>query len=284
MAQKIVYRFKENKPPCTKTDDQKECPPRKFKVSSPFVSKLRLLVFNPKLKDAIRWTLDGKAIVIPNEETFKSCILNNETNMFKTKNFTSFVRQLNLYGFRKMPWGKNQPARNLTFEHLYFRRDRPDLMHLVHRTCMTKKQKNHEVTKENEGHFQILDENDDLLDFDPPLKCLEQLVRNQQDGETDDSVSSTLANVISDPLLLETSSDSSLFDEHDYALPSSLLTYPRNTFDEKSTYQFLHETFMNEKEAIQTLLSLKSVKPLMTDYDALRTLAEVSSSIGNIPD
>ena len=67
-----------------------------------FPEKLWELVNDPTC-DVIEWNRDGKSLVIPNVQNFITEILNNPSKpIFKTKNFASFVRQLNLYGFRKI--------------------------------------------------------------------------------------------------------------------------------------------------------------------------------------
>lgn len=116
--------------------------PVKGKPLSPFISKLKLLLSEEKYRRAIRWSENGAAILITDGETFKRQVLDESAEMFKTRNFTSFVRQLNLYGFRKVPVnGKSDPSKNMEFEHAHFKRDKPELMHLVHRTCSSRKKK-----------------------------------------------------------------------------------------------------------------------------------------------
>lgn len=133
-------------------------PSTKVKPLSPFVSKLKLLLSDPKYQDAIRWSGNGDAIVIFDADTFKRVILDKTAEMFKTKNFTSFVRQLNLYGFRKVPTnGKSDPNKNMKFEHPHFVQHKPQMMHLVQRTCSSsKKRKTAEVldqfSNEREEH------------------------------------------------------------------------------------------------------------------------------------
>jgi hypothetical protein len=119
----------------------------KLKPLSPFVSKLKVLLSDRKYQDAIRWSSNGEAIVIFDADTFKRIVLDKTAEMFKTKNFTSFVRQLNLYGFRKVPTnGKSDPNKNMKFEHPHFVQSKPQVMHLVQRTCSSgKKRKTGEI-------------------------------------------------------------------------------------------------------------------------------------------
>lgn len=71
-----------------------------------FLAKLWRLLNNPT-KKSIFWDTEGEAIVI-NPHLFEREILTpgphalGNTDTFKTTNFSSFIRQLNLYGFRKV--------------------------------------------------------------------------------------------------------------------------------------------------------------------------------------
>uniref|UniRef100_A0A3Q3FTM8 HSF-type DNA-binding domain-containing protein n=1 Tax=Labrus bergylta TaxID=56723 RepID=A0A3Q3FTM8_9LABR len=70
-----------------------------------FPAKLWRLVNNPE-NSSIRWDSHGEGILI-DKGLFEKQILSPSTipsynaDAFKTTNFSSFVRQLNLYGFRK---------------------------------------------------------------------------------------------------------------------------------------------------------------------------------------
>lgn len=117
-------------------------PSPKLRPLSPFVSKLKVLLSDDKYQNAIRWSGNGEAIVIFDADTFKRIVLDKSAEMFKTKNFTSFVRQLNLYGFRKVPTnGKSDPNKNMKFEHPHFVQSKPQRMHLVQRTCSSNKKR-----------------------------------------------------------------------------------------------------------------------------------------------
>ncbi|KAL9958563.1 hypothetical protein ACROYT_G035592 [Oculina patagonica] len=100
-----------------------------------FPEKLWWIVNNPKHEE-IHWNALGTGIVIPSIQRFVSEILNNPSSaLFKTKHFASFVRQLNLYGFRKVTeYPKRTPSSPLSFfskcefKHPYFRKGRRDLL------------------------------------------------------------------------------------------------------------------------------------------------------------
>lgn len=89
-----------------------------------FPQKLWELVNDQRLESAIRWTNDGHTFLVYENQLIKLC-LGKENNMFYTSQPKSFVRQLHLYGFRKI--NKHE------FKHENFRRDRPDLLCYIKR-------------------------------------------------------------------------------------------------------------------------------------------------------
>ena len=66
---------------------------------SPFVKKLRIILKDPVYKSLIFWNDKNYTLVILKPEEFSIKIL---PFFFKHCNFSSFVRQLNLYGFHKI--------------------------------------------------------------------------------------------------------------------------------------------------------------------------------------
>lgn len=65
----------------------------------PFLTKTYQLVEDPTVDDLISWNEDGSAFVVWRPAEFARDLL---PKFFKHNNFSSFVRQLNTYGFRKV--------------------------------------------------------------------------------------------------------------------------------------------------------------------------------------
>lgn len=76
------------------------------------------------------WTEDGKAFVVKDTAQFSREQL---PRFFKHSNFQSFVRQLNIYGFRKDP-AATSGSRDVVFRHDYFLQGREDLLDSIQRT------------------------------------------------------------------------------------------------------------------------------------------------------
>lgn len=68
-------------------------------IPTPFLTKTYQLVEDPSINDVVSWNDDGSSFVVWNPTVFARDLL---PRYFKHNNFSSFVRQLNTYGFRKV--------------------------------------------------------------------------------------------------------------------------------------------------------------------------------------
>ncbi|KAI2665074.1 Heat shock factor protein 5 [Labeo rohita] len=103
-----------------------------------FPAKLWRLINSPQ-NDSVFWSPNGESLIV-DQQRFEDELLSpvkEDAKLFKTSNFTSFIRQLNLYGFRKV---YDVPFRDRTrnlhqFHNPYFKQGRPEL--LVHMKRLT---------------------------------------------------------------------------------------------------------------------------------------------------
>ncbi|XP_027367462.1 heat stress transcription factor B-3-like [Abrus precatorius] len=72
---------------------------RKPNTPPPFLLKTYMLVEDPSTNDVVSWNGDGTTFVVLQPVEFARDLL---PTLFKHSNFSSFVRQLNTYGFRKV--------------------------------------------------------------------------------------------------------------------------------------------------------------------------------------
>lgn len=94
-----------------------------------FVGKLVEILNDMSNSNLISWNQSGTSFIVKDSETFSQVIL---PKYFKTNNFNSFVRQLNMYNFHKV---KNANSKGVKgedqiweFENENFIRDKPHLL------------------------------------------------------------------------------------------------------------------------------------------------------------
>ncbi|KAI9481295.1 MAG: hypothetical protein EXX96DRAFT_502878 [Benjaminiella poitrasii] len=101
-----------------------------------FLNKLYNMVDDSSTNELIRWSDDGLSFIVIRHEEFAKKVL---PRFFKHSNFSSFVRQLNMYGFHKVPHLQNGvlntagETERWEFSNPHFQRNQPDLLLLVTR-------------------------------------------------------------------------------------------------------------------------------------------------------
>ncbi|KAL8278580.1 hypothetical protein RQP46_009072 [Phenoliferia psychrophenolica] len=105
-----------------------------------FLNKLYSMVNDPDTNHLIRWSDDGDSFYVVSADRFGHDLL---PKFFKHSNFGSFQRQLNMYGFHKVPHlhqgvlqsDSDESNELLEFSNNNFAREQPDLL------CLIKRQK-----------------------------------------------------------------------------------------------------------------------------------------------
>lgn len=101
-----------------------------------FLTKLYNMVGDKASNNLIKWSDDGQSFIVVKHVEFAKEVL---PKFFKHNNFSSFVRQLNMYGFHKVPHlqqGVLMPdadSEQWEFSNPHFQKNQPDLLYLVSR-------------------------------------------------------------------------------------------------------------------------------------------------------
>ncbi|KAF9116807.1 stress-responsive transcription factor hsf1 [Mortierella sp. AM989] len=101
-----------------------------------FLTKLYNMVNDEASNNLIKWSDDGQSFLVLRHVDFAKEVL---PKFFKHNNFSSFVRQLNMYGFHKVPHLQqgvllpDSDSEQWEFSNPHFQKNQPDLLCLVSR-------------------------------------------------------------------------------------------------------------------------------------------------------
>ncbi|KAG9463755.1 hypothetical protein GDO78_021165 [Eleutherodactylus coqui] len=115
-----------------------------------FLMKLWAQVEDPSTSDVITWSVNGENFCILDEQRFSKEIL---PKYFKHNNLSSFIRQLNMYGFRKLMslesgLVKSDRGSYIEFQHPFFKRGKADLLENIKRKMSSVKSEDSHLTQE----------------------------------------------------------------------------------------------------------------------------------------
>lgn len=98
-----------------------------------FILKLWKMINDPQCDDLISWSENGQSFIIIDPPRFSQEL----SKYFKHNNLSSFIRQLNMYGFRKVATiensGLHPGTEDLHFYHSDFLRDQPEKLEAIKR-------------------------------------------------------------------------------------------------------------------------------------------------------
>ncbi|XP_076873979.1 heat shock factor protein 2 [Brachyhypopomus gauderio] len=116
-----------------------------------FLTKLWTLVEDSDTNEFICWSQEGNSFLVLNEQRFAKEIL---PKFFKHNNMASFVRQLNMYGFRKVmhvDTGVVKQERDgpVEFQHPYFKHGQDDLLEHIKRKVSNARPEENKLRQED---------------------------------------------------------------------------------------------------------------------------------------
>ncbi|KAJ8779804.1 hypothetical protein J1605_012291, partial [Eschrichtius robustus] len=116
-----------------------------------FLSKLWTLVEETHTNEFITWSQNGQSFLVLDEQRFAKEIL---PKYFKHNNMASFVRQLNMYGFRKVVHidsgiVKQERDGPVEFQHPHFKQGQDDLLENIKRKVSSAKPEENKIRQED---------------------------------------------------------------------------------------------------------------------------------------
>ncbi|CAM5132540.1 unnamed protein product [Natator depressus] len=138
--------------PTTTTMKQQQQQPAAASAGVPaFLSKLWALLGEAPSNQLITWSQNGQSFLVLDEQRFAKEIL---PKYFKHNNMASFVRQLNMYGFRKVVHVdsgivKLERDGPVEFQHPYFKQGRDDLLEHIKRKVSSSRPEENKIRQED---------------------------------------------------------------------------------------------------------------------------------------
>lgn len=138
----------------------------------------------------ISWSVAGDSFIVRDVEKFSDQVIPAH---FKHSKFSSFVRQLNFYGFRKVKGklsGSNKSEQNLwEFRHPYFLKGQPEMLTEIKRSSSHGDDDSHIGHMSNSGEVlelrqQVSKLNDKIDSLSKIVADMQVIIQRYQQGET----------------------------------------------------------------------------------------------------
>uniref|UniRef100_A0A3Q3X3Y8 HSF-type DNA-binding domain-containing protein n=1 Tax=Mola mola TaxID=94237 RepID=A0A3Q3X3Y8_MOLML len=116
-----------------------------------FLTKLWTLVEDADTNELICWSQEGNSFLVLDEQRFAKEIL---PKFFKHNNMASFIRQLNMYGFRKVMhidtgFVKQERDGPVEFQHPYFKHGQDGLLENIKRKVSNTRPEDNKIRHED---------------------------------------------------------------------------------------------------------------------------------------
>ncbi|KAI4169294.1 MAG: hypothetical protein LQ343_005792 [Gyalolechia ehrenbergii] len=146
----------------------------KRKQIPPFVQKLSSFLDESRNTELIRWSTNGDSFIVIDEDEFARTLI---PELFKHKNYASFVRQLNMYGFHKkvglsdnsMRASERKNKSPSEYYNPYFKRGRPNLLWLIHKPKNTPSRGGGRGGRGRQEESNLDDDVEDIYDVDQSI-------------------------------------------------------------------------------------------------------------------
>ncbi|KAL8689068.1 MAG: hypothetical protein Q9218_005176 [Villophora microphyllina] len=236
----------------------------KRKQIPPFIQKLSSFLDESRNTDLIRWSDSGDSFIVLDEEEFARTLI---PELFKHKNYASFVRQLNMYGFHKkvglsdnsMRASERKNKSPSEYYNPYFKRGRSNLLWLIHKPKNVPSRGGNRGTRSRQEDGTADDDVEELYDVDQPLNT------NPAPAETSNTRQGRQPLMLGNGQVNNTSQDLSVVHQELLAVRkqqqiiATLLQKTRaeheQLYDQAANFQKLHDRHESSINAILTFLA-----------------------------